>query len=622
MTAEMYPVFHSLPLIGRLAHRSFPSAWFRQSVRWLSLSGLAALMAMSAGCSGSGGGSGGGGGGGGGAADNTPPTATLSIPNNSPILTTDALQVVFSETMDTASITGGLGIWSASNAANDTYTFTPLAAGPFNRTITAKDLAGNPMAPLVLGYGVYDAFYYVSTTGNIANNGTSPATPMLTIPAAIAAAAAGQAVKVSAGTYQVTSGTDHVVLKSGVSVYGGYSADFLTRDRTANTTTIQDIQTAAGTPANPNRAVEASTAITGATVLDGFTINGSTASPTGYNAAIYNTTGGAPTLSNNTLNGGAGVESYGVFNDADSAPTLTGNTLSGGSGTTNYAVYHNSTGAATFRANTIQGGTGTSSYGVFNWGTLTLIGNTIRGGSGGTDSYGVTNLNALTLADNSIDGGGGGANSYGVYNWVTITLTGNTIDGGRGTAFSYGVYDFGTTGLYSNVIAGGGGSASHGIFGAAGFTAFNNTVDGGTGVASSTAVYFEAAGAAVKNNILFTSAAAGNRYCVFEAKGASDPLEFANNDLFGCPTALYWNGGTTAVNDLVTAVVGVSTLADLANIGDNPAFVNQAGRDLHLQASSPLNVRRGGVDLSATVPLDRDGINRTAPMSMGAYEQN
>jgi uncharacterized protein YaaQ len=56
-------------------------------------------------------------------------------------------------------------------------------------------------------------------------------------------------------------------------------------------------------------------------------------------------------------------------------------------------------------------------------------------------------------------------------------------------------------------------------------------------------------------------------------------------------------------------------------VNQNPLFVNPAGGDYRLSASSP--ARNTGTDLSGEIPaFDRDGNPRTAPWSIGAYERD
>ena len=69
----------------------------------------------------------------------------------------------------------------------------------------------------------------------------------------------------------------HIVLKEGVSLSGGHDGAFSTRDTSKSITIITDMSPEAQTQNNPppSKAIEAGATITTATVVDGFTINGS-----------------------------------------------------------------------------------------------------------------------------------------------------------------------------------------------------------------------------------------------------------------------------------------------------------------------------------------------------------
>ena len=50
------------------------------------------------------------------------------------------------------------------------------------------------------------------------------------------------------------------------------------------------------------------------------------------------------------------------------------------------------------------------------------------------------------------------------------------------------------------------------------------------------------------------------------------------------------------------------------------ALVTDPTQDMALAASDPCTVTQGGRDVSADVPEDLDGVQRTAPLSIGAHE--
>ena len=466
------------------------------------------------------------------------------------------------------------------------------------------------------GDGPVVVVLYVSTPGDggsDANPGTSDQ-PLTTLTAAVTEGAAvlsgGNAdavhVYVSLGTYNVDSdaldGT-HVVLSEGVSLFGGYPLDWSARDPLVHTTTIADGGTDTGNNVNPNRAVYAGSGITTATLVDGFIILGGSGD---YTTGMY--LAGSPTVQNSTIDGGGGgVTSTGVYVNG-AAPLLDGNTITAGTGGQNYGVQVQNGGTPTFTANDIQGGAGNLSFALMTFNSAPIItGNTLDGGTA-TNSRGLQNSNGAPLVvGNTIRGGNGGTQTVAVLNTNasgTATLRNNVILGGTATTTTRGIS-----------IEGG----SHPIV-------QHNTIDGGTaGTVAYGVVLVGGSGGTLQNNIIFTTSAP-SRYCLSENAATDEPEVFENNALSGCPTALYHddNGVTpvdaTAVSTTVTAGVTTDTLANLGNVGNTPVFVGAT--DWHLHADTSAAVRKGGADLTTDVSTDKDGVARTSPVSMGAYEMD
>ena len=574
---------------------------------------------------------GGGGGGGGGGADSTTPTVSTAPSGNPVIGESAAIVITFDESMDTATLAlggnmageSGGGAWSAGSAADDTLTVSPATAWSLGtgRTLTvdARDPAGNALSTLSLTFTVVagTSFYVSDSAGNIANDGLSPATAKKTISAAITAAAASTPanVLVAEGAYSVTSGSTHIVMQEGISLYGGHYAGFTARDPAAHATTITDASASGGTLAAPNRAVEAGSTITAATVIDGFTLTGGGGD---VSSAVFVTNGGAPTVTGNIINGGSGGNiSVGIHNSSLSLSAIQSNTINGGSG-------------------------GVDSYGIFNDSSSPAIsGNTINAGSGGINSYGIRNGAAFaSIQNNTIDGGGGGTNSYGIYNDnSSLTVRNNTILGGSGGTSSRGIFNTSSSPtLQNNAIDGGSGTNfSYGIFNdSSSPTIQNNTIDGGSGGSRSVGIYSSSSSPFIENNIVFTSAGI-TRFCLFEGNATGDPASVRNNDLFDCPTALYFDNdtaismlgvdgsGNLAQNANGTGMV-LATPTALGNVSADPLFVNQAGGDWHFTGSSTVNVAAGGlngIDEVWGFTDDKDGVARPTtgiPWAMGAYE--
>jgi hypothetical protein len=597
-------------------------------------------------------------------------TATFNPPVGTPLLTTDTLTVTFNQAVSSvpATMAPAGGTW---NAANTVYTFPPTAlaaAGPLSISVNAATTDGTQQASLGnVEFNVYDPtatpFVYVSTAGSDSSGNGTSALPYATIAKAESVAVSGQAVLVAGGTYTVDSGAPtNVVMTDGVSLYGGYAADFSSRDPAVNVTTITDVATTAATSliatdfgsssgcgaaaGTPMAAVSVGTLSVPMTI-DGFTINGSANFATVDSAAVSidNNGGSVLILSNDTLNGGAGSAfSVGVYDVAGSY-NLVSDTVNGGSSAgMSLGIYTGgNSGSDTVNAlySSINGGTGGTSVAVFNddFGDIypNLSNNTIAGGSG-ADSYGVYNVPncpAYTypvLLNNTISGGSGSTSSTAYFgeNWVDADIFNNTIDGGSGPV---------STGIY--------------LTDSATANVWNDTVSGGSGATSSTAISNSLSGNAdIEDSILFVTSTAGTQICYNNVDGlpaaSINPTTteiFYNNDVSpSCATALYSYAGTRVTTLAVQTTTNntAPTLAAMGNVSANPGFVSAS--DWHLTAASPAEVLQGGLNLTGVSgtynpnipePLtDKDGVVRTAAVtltpaniggagiSMGAYERN
>ena len=318
-----------------------------------------------------------------------------------------------------------------------------------------------------------------------------------------------------------------------------------------------------------------------------------------------------------------------VGSSVTAATVMDGLTIKGGGGSYSSAI--NTEGSSTIQNNTINGGSGLSnSYGIYNDSSSspTIQNNTINGGSGGTSSFGIINSpsSSPTIQNNTINGGSGGGSSTGIINSPSSspTIQNNSINGGSGVSASTGINAGGSPMIQNNTINGGsGGASSYGI-------RLNGTPT-------------------IENNTIFTSGGGSNRYCIYEDDIDYDPVSVRNNDLFDCPTAIYYDfdmncGGTDCT------LVEMESLADMTasgNASDTPTFVNKNGPDgnintmednnWRLQPSSSDNILQGGLDGNAEgwgFTTDKDGNTRTAVItgsptntdaagwSMGAYEQD
>jgi len=412
-------------------------------------------------CSGSGGGGGGGG--------NVPPVASV-IPAVLPLSNGQDVVIFFSKTMNTGSVLLGgtlttdpyTPVWSMTASTDDTLTLTPNTNWSIGEgvtlTVDGNDIGGTPMAMLNVAFNVLaGTVYYVNNSAtDDSGDGLSPATAKQTINAAIQQSVTDTnnpaSVVINAGTYTVNSaaGTDtHVVLVEEVSLYGGYSMDFTDREPAVHISTVQDTSAdiIGSFTLTPNRAMEAGTGNTSATIVDGLILNGTSAMAADYGAGIAIINSADVSVQNCVFNGGEADVNYGGWiADAGTNPVIDGNTLNGGNGTTSYGLFVRNGASPTVQSNTFNGGSGsTSTFGAHNLNTGTnpqYTGNTINGG-GGVESYGLGIVaNAMGMvSNNTITGGSGSSNSYAmiVATNATPTIQGNTINGGTGGSISYGI---------------------------------------------------------------------------------------------------------------------------------------------------------------------------------------
>ncbi len=233
--------------------------------------------------------------------------------------------------------------------------------------------------------GEVDNGVFVAKTGSDDNPGTL-ALPMLTVQAAITMAenTGKRDVYVNTSVY-----SENVALKPGISVYGGYSADFSQRNTVLYETAIIGVQ-----PSGNKQGAVNATSISGAgeaTHFDGFTVFGFSSGANGQSSyAIYvRNSDSRLRITNNRVLAGNGAPG------AAGAGGVDGVSGSGGGDGAN-ATDIGSCGAGLVAT----GGSG---------GTHTCGGTTVSGGGGGAGYC----PNYNTSAQNSGEGGSAGANGGG-----------------------------------------------------------------------------------------------------------------------------------------------------------------------------------------------------------------
>ena len=556
-------------------------------------------------------GCGGGGGGattddtGGSSTDSTAPRVSSQSPSTRVIDQTVVIKLVFDESIDTTSVSlssnladeSDGGAWSQTNEIDDTLTISPTSSWSVNtnRTliINARDLAGNAMAELTIKHDVYSGtLYYVSSTASDdSGDGLTPGSAKHTIMAAINAATPPATVLVNAGDYPVSdTGTARVELVEGVSLYGGYSADFSTR--TAGSSVISDQSTAPGTLANPNFVLIGGTGITSATIIDGFTLQGTSQTGVSFSSAIRMRFGAAATVQNNTLNGGSAgssfSSSYGMYN-VSASPIVQNNTLNGGSAVSSYGMYNvsaspivqnntllarvgirNETSEPRISANKFAIDTpvfGLYCYGIQNTNSSPLIeNNTIeidKTTKNCAADYGIENRagSQAVIHNNVIDAGWTDSEGYGIINIDSSpTISGNSINAGVGeVAALFGIGTYGTSSptIIDNTINGGASYNTTGIYDAGSSIVSNNVINGGSagtfGGGNHHAIQI------ANNTSMLGNTLVAYGYCIYEFNASADPTILQFNNFQSCGV-LYRDEGSTDIND----IDAVNSLGDIS----------------------------------------------------------
>jgi hypothetical protein len=498
-------------------------------------------------------------------------------------------------------------------------------------------------APLCAGPVVYVSV----TTGSDANPGCSNAAPKKSIGAALAAAqAAGTvtSIEVCKGVYNESG----LVLTTATSLLGGYGCVDWKRSSGYGYPTFDG--TAATVIQNSNPTINSATlnvatsAVTSAALVDGFTILGATSGTiTNSAAAVVCSNNASPTLSNNQLSGGSvtaptGNASAGVLVLTGANPVITGNKINGGSGT----IPTTSTEA------------GHASVGIYADGSsagLQIVGNAINGGSGNalnTTSGGSVAVSLLgtsgsgtgpsyTVRSNALVAGTGTSMedvpTTGLFlnGMMTVVVDSNSIDGGggtTGTACSVGVSVNGTgpsTFTANRIYAGNCGltsttTAPQGLklIGPLGPTVvYNNMIHGGT-AAGAPSVFWAAillgdvTGADIRHNTLVAGASASSNAQGIVLNNGTSGTTIANNIVAGsginagvvigqCPDA-----GPPALQSLENNLIFGTTqgLFKWANCYGGAGFGSVDALTADILATEPGATVQGNVTIASTCTTD------------------
>ncbi len=504
--------------------------------------------------------------------DATGPTLlSVSSPDGAIIPTNTVLQLTFSESLDTTSLSLGGTLLAASytttflqsSAPNDRLRISP-AAGGWNvevgqtLVVDVADLAGNGAATVVLTYDV--GVVHVRTTNCVAAGPGTRTTPFCAIPPAVATT--NTEVRVAAGTYNVNLNTP-VTVPGGRRVLGGYATDWSGRDPATHVSTIAGTGSGGGTFQAPVVVGSMGGGGSNPAVFDGFTVQATT----GFGAEAIGAEGNARVTNNQ------------IITSDDNTTGVTATNLTGTIADNTFvtagpaiAVANNAGTGCTITHNQIDVDTDVSTAGIAVSGTATCAvqRNDILV-TGSTSAIGIQVDNASPVRNNVV------------------------------AAFS-------TTGSVGIRV---GTNAAPPIQ--------NNTI-----VFSHRGLEIILGGPLVENNIFLGSLTAGG-VCIYEGAGSTSPTAVRYNDFYDCGSFVYHDSGGTdfafvcsgTISTNCSGGTALTTPAATSNTDANPAL----DTDYALTASSPEAVTEGGNTIVA-ITDDIDGTPRTAPYSIGAFERD
>ncbi len=277
------------------------------------------------------------------------------------------------------------------------------------------------------------ATWFVATTGDDGNDCLAPATPCLTINAAIVKASAGDTIKVAGGVYASGNENEVVLIDKSIILSGGWNATYMEQSEVS----VIDGQDA-------RRGINVDTLANVSVTIENFTVQN------GYHAiqggGILNT--GTLTLNNGVITGNASKwMGGGIFNK--STLIINNTTIDG-----NVAGMEGSGGG---------GGGGIESEGSLTLNNSVVSNNILIGGFLGS---GLNLGGATAIINNSTISGNSGGDGSGIYAFVaTVTFNNSTITNNQSLGF-YNVA--GQMTLKNTLIAG---NAS----GGSGWDCFNDT---------------------------------------------------------------------------------------------------------------------------------------------------
>ncbi|EMY68472.1 hypothetical protein LEP1GSC199_1460 [Leptospira vanthielii serovar Holland str. Waz Holland = ATCC 700522] len=424
----------------------------------------------------------------------TGPRATITPSVGNIILSNAQILVVFNRSMNPSSVSASLGtqltqIWSDTNSTNDTVTLSgSIPTGTLPFLLDASDSLGLRMTTVTGSYTVLTSNTNLYYVSTNGNDGN-------------------MGTSIGSPKLTIASAVTGATAPAAILVSAGDY--FITKPAMPSIVLTETVSLYGGLSTdflnrNPSQYITMVATIDSNFITDTYTmIAGASITP---NTVVDGFTIRAPSNPN-----ASGMSM--AISCSSGSPTITNNRLEGGAvNLAMSAAILVSASSPLIANNLIMGGTSatSSSFGIF-----------------------IQNISAPIIVSNTIQGGNAPvASAHGIYNAPQVntpSIIGNTFFGGTGM-ISYAL----NTSPPSNP------------------TVTNNSMDGGAGI-TSRAVYFPGGVGNLgnyQNNTLFTTGGT-NRYCVYEA-GGTNPFIFNGNRLFDCPTALYFDEGTTAITDIGT----------------------------------------------------------------------
>ncbi|WP_342329917.1 putative Ig domain-containing protein [Pedobacter sp. FW305-3-2-15-E-R2A2] len=528
---------------------------------------------------------------------------------------------------------------------------TPTMIGSYTFVIGATDgtMAGNKQYTIDISTGSGRLYVHQSATGD--NNGSNWANAFTDLQTAFGQSSGGDEIWVAKGTYSpgllVSS---FFTLKEGVKVYGGFAGTetlLSERDSLAIRGTNETILD--GSQGKPSyHVVYNAAALTNATILDGFTIQGGNAlagyggyyNNANYNGAgIYNTAGAAVFnhlwIKNNVASYGAGLYHSG---NASYTNIIFSNNRTMGQYSRGSAVYN----AGGFKLNN----------GVFENNKI-IESASYPGYGAALFNAGLAELNNVKFNNNTITNGQGGAiysNSGASLTITNASFTGNKSTTGGAVFIANGTPVFNDVVFKDNAATGMGGA----IY-ASGTLSLNRTAfSGNTAVQHGGAIWSNSVfkldnSTFSRNSVTSTAGYFGGAVYIYSGTALLTNNTFSNNSinyskvgLLNYGGAIYRNAGTVTINNSIlwgnTRGAGLADqlnlnikvnnsliqggLATGINIIDrDPLFKNTTTDDLSLTGCSPaINTGDNSLVLAGNKDLGAQERTSSGIVDLGAFE--